>query len=67
MKGPHTLKDLVKPGDYMVEVDLKDAYFAMPVRAEHRKFLRFQFEKKTLESTVSPLASRQLPGSLPRF
>ena len=31
MEGIHTLKDLMKFGDWMTKVDLKDAYFIIPV------------------------------------
>ena len=31
MEGIHTLKDLLKIGDWMTKVDLKDAYFMIPV------------------------------------
>ena len=54
MEGLHTLRDLVKPGNYMVKVDLNNAYFAIPIHAEHRKFLRFQFEEKTFEFNCLP-------------
>lgn len=29
----------ISPGDYMVSVDLKDAYFSVPIFQPHRKFL----------------------------
>ena len=31
MEGIHTVKDLLKPGDWLAKVDLKDAYFAIPI------------------------------------
>ena len=31
MEGIHTLKDLVNPKDWLAKVDLKDAYFAIPI------------------------------------
>ncbi|XP_067357562.1 uncharacterized protein [Channa argus] len=33
----------VRPGDWLSSVDLKDAYFHIPVAMQHRKFLRFSF------------------------
>ena len=34
MEGIHLLKDLLCPGDWMMKVDLKDAYFAIPLNCE---------------------------------
>ena len=42
MEGIHLLKDLLCPGDLMTKVDLKDAYFAIPLNCQDRKLLRFQ-------------------------
>ena len=33
----------VREGDWFTSLDLKDAYFHIPVRPAHRKFLRFAF------------------------
>ncbi|XP_022784519.1 uncharacterized protein LOC111325067 [Stylophora pistillata] len=41
MEGIHMLKDLPKPNDFMAKIDLKDAYFTVPIWKGHQKFLRF--------------------------
>ena len=41
MEVIHLLKDLLRKGDWMTKVDLKDAYFMVPIRAEDRDFLKF--------------------------
>ena len=46
MEGIHTLKSLLRKGDWLVKVDLKDAYFSIPISRQHRKFLCFQFKNK---------------------
>ena len=33
----------VREGDWFTSLDLKNAYFHVPVRQVHRKFLRFAF------------------------
>lgn len=45
---------LIKPNCYMVVLDLKDAYYSVPIFSEHRKFLRFQFEGSLYEFTCLP-------------
>ena len=44
MEGFHMVKDLVKPGDWLAKLDLKDAYFLVPVDPNHQKFLQFQWQ-----------------------
>ena len=35
------LKDLLKQDDYVVKIDLKDAYLTVPIWKDHQKYLRF--------------------------
>ena len=35
---------VVTPGCFMASIDLKDAYYTVPVEKEHRKFLRLEWE-----------------------
>ena len=34
-EGTHMLKDLLRPGDFMTKVDLKDAHFMIPIAREY--------------------------------
>ena len=41
MEGQYLLKHLVQTGDWMIKIDLKDAYFTVPVSKQHQPLLRF--------------------------
>ena len=49
MEGLNNVKELLQKGDYMVKIDLTDAYFSIPLHKNSRKFLRFLWEGKTYE------------------
>ncbi len=44
----------IRPGDWCISVDLKDAYFHIQVAPRHRRFLRFAFEGIAYQFTVLP-------------
>lgn len=39
-----TALKLMRPGCFMASVDLKDAYYSVPVAEEHRKYLKFEWK-----------------------
>ena len=43
----HLLPDLLQPQDWMVKMDLKDAYLQIPIHPDHQHLLTFQWEEKT--------------------
>lgn len=45
---------LVSPGDYLGTLDLKDAYFLVPIYSKHKKFLRFRFQGRLYQFSVLP-------------
>ena len=44
MEGLHLAIQMMTPGCYMASIDLKDAYYAVPIAEEHRKYLKFMFK-----------------------
>ena len=54
MEGFHTLRKVLKPGDWFAKVDLKIAYFAIPIAEDQRKFLRFTVDGQPLQFNCLP-------------
>ena len=51
MEGVSTLKDILQSGDWFVKVDLKDAYFTIPIDSGHQQYLRFMQEGENYQFT----------------
>ena len=45
---------LMKPNCYMASVDLRDAYYTVPVDSEHQRFLKFLYRGKLYQFTCLP-------------
>ena len=61
MEGIHTLKDLLRKGDWLAKIDLKDAFFSIPIHTNHQKFLRFVFKGKTYQFNYLPFGLSSAP------
>ena len=61
LESIHMLKDLLKPGNWMAKVDLKDAYFMVPIAKRDKKFLRFSWEGTTYEFNCLPFGLSSAP------
>ena len=46
MEGMEALRNLVRPRDWLVKLDLKNAQLTVPENAQCQKFLRFLWETK---------------------
>ena len=44
MEGLQIAKNLIQPGDFLMKLDLKDAYYTVPVHKEHRRYLCFSYQ-----------------------
>ena len=46
METPKSVLSSIRKGDWMISIDLKDAYFHIPIHLDSRKFLRFVWREK---------------------
>ncbi len=67
MEGLQVTKSLLQPGDYMMKLDLKDAYYTVPVHSKHCRYLWFIYQSKLYEFCCLPFACCQPHKHLPRF
>ena len=51
----------VKPKDWLVALDLKDAYLHIPILSRHRKFLRFRIDNQSYQFKVLPFGLTASP------
>lgn len=51
MEDLRTATKLMSSQDFLASIDLKDAYFLVPLHKDSRKFVRFKFENQTYEFT----------------
>ncbi|MGL5405231.1 MAG: reverse transcriptase domain-containing protein, partial [Propionibacteriaceae bacterium] len=49
METPSSVLAALRPGDWMVSLDLQDAYFHVPIHPSSRKFLRFMMGGKIFQ------------------
>ena len=45
MEDLQLIKDLLREGDYMCKIDLRDAYYTILIHQKYRKYLRFKWER----------------------
>jgi len=55
------LAPLLKEGDYMTMINLKDGFFHVPVLPSHQAYMSFQWEGKTYVFQVLPFGMSTLP------
>ena len=54
MEGIHILRDLLRAGDWITKVDLKNAYFMVPIHEEDIALLKFSFKERTYQFKCLP-------------
>lgn len=60
-EGLTTVRQLLRKDDWMVNVDLKDAYHHVQIHPEYRKYLRFQFKNRKYECICLPFGLTHAP------
>ena len=58
---------LIRPNDFMVKIDLKDAYLTVPIRRDHRRFLRFRRGDDLFEFTCLPFGLCSAPRAFTKL
>ena len=48
-------------GDWIVELDLKDAFLSIPIHSTHRKYFRFQWEEQAWKFQILPFSLSSAP------
>ncbi|KAK2551360.1 Transposon Tf2-6 polyprotein [Acropora cervicornis] len=61
MEGLNTLLDLLSGSEFFTTIDLKDAYFSIPIHADHCKYLRFEWNSTLFEFICLPFGLSSAP------
>jgi len=61
MENLESVKFVIEKGDYMVKIDLQDAYFLISIIPEHREFLRFYWKGVLYEYLCVPFGLCSAP------
>ena len=54
MDSLNTVLQMVKPGCFMASIDLKDAYYSVPIVTADQKYLKFQWQGKLFKFVCFP-------------
>lgn len=61
METLQTVLNLIQEGYFLISMDLKDAYFSIPIHLLHRKYLRFIWRNQTYEFQCLPFGLKSAP------
>lgn len=61
MEDIKTVRKIISQGSYMATLDIRDAYFLIPIHKGSRKFLRFMWEEEIFEFQCLPFGLCSAP------
>ena len=61
MESLNDVLDMVRPGVWMASVDLKDAYYSIPIHKDDQKFFTFSWEHNHYKFVCMPNGYAQAP------
>jgi len=67
MESITTVRELLRPGDWMVKLDIRKAYWHLPMATSAKPFLRFWFEDKHFQYRTMPFGLNCAPRSFTKF
>ena len=67
MESLQIAKSLIQPGDFLMRLDLKDAYYTVPVNQDHRRYLRFCYQGTLHEFCCLPFGLSSAPRAFTKL
>ena len=67
MESLQIAKNLIQPGDFLMKLDLKDAYYTVPVHQDHRRYLCFRYQSTLYEFGSLPFGLSQAPRAFTKL
>ncbi len=66
METARSIQEALLPGEYVISIDLKDAYFHIPIHPKFRRYLRFYFQGVVYQFRVLPFGINIAPSVFTR-
>ena len=61
METPASIRAALQPGEHVIQLDLKDAYFHIPIRKAYRKYMRFSVGSTVYQYKALPFGLNIAP------
>ena len=61
METPETIRTSLQQGEWVASIDLRDAYFHIPIQEQSRKYLRFHVKGRTYQFKALPFGLSTAP------
>ena len=61
METPASIRAALQPGEHVIQLDLKDAYFHIPIRKAYRKYMRFSVGNTVYQYKALPFGLNIAP------